>query len=169
MASRLEAANKQLGTRVLVSAALAEKVENFRGRPVGDLMLRGRTGAIRAFAPVQIKGCDPIAESYQKAFALLEPPTHVPWQPLRRMLATTQPISLPVSISNGFWAAHPAPGSPRISVSPDRAQRSLLAQAVWKGVGMGGIVSATPVSRSWSTDLNRIGSRRTLGRLMALI
>jgi adenylate cyclase len=56
----------------LVSAALAEKVENFRGRPVGDLMLRGRTGAVRAFAPVQIKGCDPIAESYQKAFALLE-------------------------------------------------------------------------------------------------
>ena len=45
----------------------------------------------------------------------------------------------------------------------------VLAQAVWKGVGMGGIVSATPVSRSWSTDLNRIGSRRTLGRLMALI
>jgi len=72
VASRLEAANKQLGTRVLVSAALAEKVENFRGRPVGDLMLRGRTEPIRAFEPVQIKGCDPVAESYQKAFALLE-------------------------------------------------------------------------------------------------
>src|SRR6476646_6573879 len=31
-------------------------------------------------------------------------------------------------------------------------------QAVWKGVGMRGIVSATPVSRSWSTDLNRTDS-----------
>lgn len=72
VASRLEAANKQLGTRVLVSAALAEKVENFHGRPVGDLMLRGRTEAIRAFEPVQIKGGDPVAESYRKAFALLE-------------------------------------------------------------------------------------------------
>ena len=33
-----------------------------------------------------------------------------------------------------------------------------MAQAVWKGVGMRGVVSATPVSRSWSTDLNRTGS-----------
>jgi DNA-binding NtrC family response regulator len=32
------------------------------------------------------------------------------------------------------------------------------AQAVWKGVGMRGIVSATPISRSWGTDLNRTGS-----------
>ena len=33
-----------------------------------------------------------------------------------------------------------------------------MAQAVWKGVGMRGIVSATPISRSWGTDLNRTGS-----------
>jgi adenylate cyclase len=72
VASRLEAANKQLGTRLLVSAALADKVDNFRGRPVGNLMLRGRTEAIRAFEPVQIEGCDPVAESYQEAFALLD-------------------------------------------------------------------------------------------------
>ena len=36
--------------------------------------------------------------------------------------------------------------------------RSLWAQAVWKGVCMSAIASATPVSRSWSTDLNRTGS-----------
>ena len=58
---------------------------------------------------------------------------------------------------------------PTSDVRPRRTEPTLWAQAVWKGVGMGGIVSATPVSRSWSTDLNRIGSRRTLGRLMALI
>src|SRR6516225_109144 len=40
-AARLEAANKALGTRILVSADTAERVEGFRGRPVGDLMLRG--------------------------------------------------------------------------------------------------------------------------------
>jgi len=73
VASRLEAANKQLGTRILVSAALAERVENFRGRPVGDLVLRGRTESIRAMEPFQLKQCDqPAAQSYQKAFALLE-------------------------------------------------------------------------------------------------
>src|ERR1700756_2319743 len=54
VASRLEVANKQLGTRVLVSSALADRVENFSGRPVGDLILRGRTEAIRAFEPFQV-------------------------------------------------------------------------------------------------------------------
>jgi len=73
VASRLEAANKQLGTRILVSAALAERVENFTGRPVGDLVLRGRTEAIRALEPLQRERCDELtAQSYQSAFALLE-------------------------------------------------------------------------------------------------
>jgi adenylate cyclase len=73
VASRLEAANKQLGTRILVSAALANRVENFHGRTVGDLILRGRTEAIRAFEPFGPEQCDdPAEESYQKAFALLE-------------------------------------------------------------------------------------------------
>ena len=73
VASRLEIANKQLGTRILVSSALADRVENFSGRPVGDLILRGRTEAIRAFEPFQVGRCnEPVAESYQKAFALLE-------------------------------------------------------------------------------------------------
>jgi adenylate cyclase len=73
VASRLEAANKQLGTRILVSEALAGRAENFCGRPVGGLVLRGRTEAIRAYEPVPAGQCDdPAAESYQKAFALLE-------------------------------------------------------------------------------------------------
>src|SRR5215467_2145845 len=73
VASRLEVANKQLGTRILVSSALADRMENFRGRPVGDLILRGRTEAIRAYEPFQVERCnEPVAESYQKAFALLE-------------------------------------------------------------------------------------------------
>jgi adenylate cyclase len=73
VAARLEAANKQLGTRILVSAALAARVENFRGRPVGDLMLRGRTEAIRAFEPFQVEPQErPENESYPRAYALLE-------------------------------------------------------------------------------------------------
>ena len=40
VAARLEAANKTLGTRICVSGALP-RVKDLRGRPVGDLLLRG--------------------------------------------------------------------------------------------------------------------------------
>ncbi len=73
IAARLEAANKQLGTRICVSAILAAKVKDFRGRPVGDLLLRGRSEALRAFEPLQAKVYeDPSTRSYLEAFAKLE-------------------------------------------------------------------------------------------------
>ena len=73
IAARLEAANKQLGTRICVSAILAAQVKEFRGRPVGDLMLRGRTEALRAFEPLSVKQYeDPTTKSYREAFAKLE-------------------------------------------------------------------------------------------------
>ena len=50
-AARLETANKALGTAICVSAAVTERVPDFRGRPVGDLVLRGRSEPIRAFEP----------------------------------------------------------------------------------------------------------------------
>src|SRR5436853_4219239 len=52
IAARLEAANKHLGTRICVSASVAKAAENFRGRPVGELMLRGRSEPLRAFEPL---------------------------------------------------------------------------------------------------------------------
>ena len=52
-AARLEAVNKQLGTRICVSAAAAERAEAFSGRPVGDLLLRGRTELMRVFEPLR--------------------------------------------------------------------------------------------------------------------
>ncbi len=51
-AARLEAANKFLGTRICVSAAVADATENFRGRPVGDIVLRGRSEPLRAYEPL---------------------------------------------------------------------------------------------------------------------
>jgi adenylate cyclase len=73
VASRLERANKQLGTRICVSAGLAEGVKNFRGRPIGDLVLRGRGEVIRAFEPLQEKQFnDPATKSYLDAYALLK-------------------------------------------------------------------------------------------------
>src|SRR5438067_1871595 len=52
IAARLEAANKFLGTRICVSAAIAKDAEAFHGRPVGDLMLRGRSEPLRAYEPL---------------------------------------------------------------------------------------------------------------------
>jgi adenylate cyclase len=73
VAARLEAANKQLGTRICVSASLAEKVDGFRGRPVGDLVLRGRTEALRAFEPLPLEQHESsAAKVYCDAFAKLE-------------------------------------------------------------------------------------------------
>jgi class 3 adenylate cyclase len=73
VAARLEAANKLLGTRVCVSASVAERSENFRGRPVGDLVLRGRAEPIRAFEPLATERFkDPATDAYLKAFCLLE-------------------------------------------------------------------------------------------------
>jgi adenylate cyclase len=72
-AARLEGANKPLGTRICVSGALAAKVEDFKGRPVGDLVLRGKTEALRAFEPLRAKRFAlPAIASYLDAFAKLE-------------------------------------------------------------------------------------------------
>jgi adenylate cyclase len=73
VAARLEAANKQLGSRTCVSELLAAKVPDFRGRPVGDLILRGRTEALRAFEPLRIEQYEaPASQSYLEAFGKLE-------------------------------------------------------------------------------------------------
>ena len=73
IAARLEAANKQLGTRICVSAILTAKVTDFRGLPVGDLLLRGRSEALRTFEPLRVEQYeDPSTKSYLEAFAKLE-------------------------------------------------------------------------------------------------
>ena len=72
-AARLEAANKFLGTRICVSTSVAEATPNFQGRPVGDLVLRGRTGPLRAFEPLQGPTFSaPAMAQYLQAFAKLE-------------------------------------------------------------------------------------------------
>src|SRR5262245_18640645 len=72
-ASRLEAANKFLGTRICVSASVAEAAEGFKGRPVGDLMLRGRSEPLRAHEPLQDGAfAEPATAQYSAAFAKLE-------------------------------------------------------------------------------------------------
>jgi class 3 adenylate cyclase len=72
-AARLEAANKFLGTRICVGASVAEAAADFRGRPVGDLALRGRSEPLRAFEPLQVSAfLAPATAQYLEAFAKLE-------------------------------------------------------------------------------------------------
>ncbi|WDZ82009.1 adenylate/guanylate cyclase domain-containing protein (plasmid) [Ensifer adhaerens] len=73
VAARLEAANKSLGTRICVSGNLADGMEGFCGRPVGDLLLRGRAEPIRAFEPLGAENYTSSAtQAYMAAFAELE-------------------------------------------------------------------------------------------------
>jgi adenylate cyclase len=73
VAARLEGANKQLGSRICVSATLAAKVADFKGRPVGDLVLRGKTEALRTYEPLRDEQFNASATaSYLEAFAKLE-------------------------------------------------------------------------------------------------
>ncbi len=73
IASRLEAANKFLGTRICVSAAVADGAGDFRGRPVGDIVLRGRSEPLRAYEPLLAPAFEGAAtKQYSEAFAKLE-------------------------------------------------------------------------------------------------
>ena len=73
IAARLEAANKHLGTRICVSSSVAGAAENFQGRPVGELMLRGRSEPLRAFEPLpRAKFEAPVTALYSEAFAKME-------------------------------------------------------------------------------------------------
>ncbi|HET9718170.1 MAG TPA: adenylate/guanylate cyclase domain-containing protein [Pseudolabrys sp.] len=73
VAARLETANKYFGTRICVSSMLAKQVKDFRGRPIGDLVLRGRSEPMRAFEPSRVERYEsPATKSYLEAFAKLE-------------------------------------------------------------------------------------------------
>jgi class 3 adenylate cyclase len=72
-AARLEAANKLLGTRICVSATIADAAGKFSGRPVGDLVLRGRSEPLRAYEPLPAEAFNqPKTAQYCDAFAKLQ-------------------------------------------------------------------------------------------------
>jgi adenylate cyclase len=71
-ASRLEGANRALGTRVLVSGATAGACPGFLGRPAGTLILAGKSEGVDAFEPLTAaEAAAPAAAAYRRAFALL--------------------------------------------------------------------------------------------------
>ncbi|HSF95647.1 MAG TPA: adenylate/guanylate cyclase domain-containing protein [Thermohalobaculum sp.] len=73
IAARLEQANKIVGTRICVGESVAAAIGNFRGRPIGTLMLKGKTVGLRAWEPLtEAQAAEPATEGYNSAFALLD-------------------------------------------------------------------------------------------------
>jgi adenylate cyclase len=73
VSARLETANRALGTRICASAQVVEAAECTNCRPIGDLLLRGRSSPLRAYEPFDPSRIDRDAiEEYGRAFALLE-------------------------------------------------------------------------------------------------
>ncbi len=71
--ARLESVNKHLGTRICVSASVVEQIPGFKGRPVGILVLKGKSEQIKVFEPLSDELADaPGTEAYREAFAQLE-------------------------------------------------------------------------------------------------
>ena len=51
LAARLEALNKEFGTRILISEATAAQVEGFDLQPMGEVQVRGQTARVAVYAP----------------------------------------------------------------------------------------------------------------------
>ncbi|WP_037308843.1 adenylate/guanylate cyclase domain-containing protein [Ruegeria halocynthiae] len=72
VAARLEAANKDLGTRICVSGATRDQIEDFSGRPAGDLLLPGKSTALAAFEPLPTdQSAHPAIKKYCEAYGKL--------------------------------------------------------------------------------------------------
>ncbi|MFQ6022663.1 MAG: CHASE2 domain-containing protein [Acidiferrobacterales bacterium] len=71
--ARLESVNKHLGTSICVSGATAKRCQSITFRPVGQLVLKGKTDAIDVFEPLsEADASDPKTADYLKTYRLLE-------------------------------------------------------------------------------------------------
>ncbi|MCU0837218.1 MAG: adenylate/guanylate cyclase domain-containing protein [Rhodospirillales bacterium] len=70
-AARLEGANKYLGTRILVSEATVAGCPAFRGRPAGDLLLKGKTQPVKVFEPAVATTPAVLIEAYGDAYGMM--------------------------------------------------------------------------------------------------
>ena len=69
-ASRLEAANRTIGGRICVSGTVAEAVPDRIFRPIGTLVVKGKTIGIACFEPLGEDGA--ATNAYRQGFAALE-------------------------------------------------------------------------------------------------
>jgi class 3 adenylate cyclase len=72
-AARLESVNKQLGTRVCVSETTVAQCPNFVGRPIGSLLLKGKTKPVNTYEPLSTEQMESDrVKDYVSAFSLME-------------------------------------------------------------------------------------------------
>jgi adenylate cyclase len=72
-AARLETVNGQLGTRICVSGSTVALCPQFVGRPVGSLVLKGKSVGIDAYEPLTAEAAgSPAIATYLAAYELLE-------------------------------------------------------------------------------------------------
>jgi len=71
-AARLESANRHVDTRVLLSGTTVAACDDLAARPVGILLLKGKSEGIEAFEPLE-GGADDTAsiDQYQVAYACM--------------------------------------------------------------------------------------------------
>jgi adenylate cyclase len=72
MAARLQACNKELGSAICVGPDAAARCDAALLRPLGQLAVRGREGAIAVFEPWPDDAPPAWREAYLKAYAMLE-------------------------------------------------------------------------------------------------
>lgn len=71
-AARLEGANRYLGTRICVSETVAGAAPDLSFRPAGELVLKGRKGALACFEPLPPERADSdFTKAYKAAFGLM--------------------------------------------------------------------------------------------------
>ncbi len=71
-AARLEGANKFFGTRIAVSENTSSQIDHFQGRPIGCLVLKGRSSGLRTFEPLSDADySSPRVQGYLEAYASL--------------------------------------------------------------------------------------------------
>lgn len=72
-AARLETINGQLGTRISVSESTVKQCKDFRGRPAGRLVLKGKKNAVTVYEPLTLEEdkSDRVSQ-YRAAYALME-------------------------------------------------------------------------------------------------
>ncbi|MBF0095038.1 MAG: adenylate/guanylate cyclase domain-containing protein [Alphaproteobacteria bacterium] len=72
-ASRIEGLNKFFGTRICVSAVTAEAAEDDNLRPMGRVVLKGKTEALEVYEVLdEEKSASPYVERYRTAYALMD-------------------------------------------------------------------------------------------------
>ncbi|MFQ5936889.1 MAG: response regulator [Acidiferrobacterales bacterium] len=62
-AARMESVNSHLGTSICVSSTTAQRCQDVKFRPIGSLVLKGKTQPVEAFEPMVIEESDTVSRS----------------------------------------------------------------------------------------------------------